>query len=122
MANRFYYGEKLIRTSKTNTYTHAAININTGECYGCSSTIRGAQANIDRIVNGNEEAIRNAQTAVKALENGKAGFYGKEGRYTYWHKFEAKDTLEKYQRRIADCTKNIEWIHENLRVVELEQR
>lgn len=122
MANRFYYGDKLIRTSKDHIYTHAAINITTGKCYGCSATRQGAQANIDRIVNGYIEGIENAKAAKKAIEGGKNGYFFKEGRHTGFHRFEKTDTAEKYEKSIAQMKNGMDWYKNNLRVVELEQR
>lgn len=122
MANKFYYNGNLVRTSQNHVYTHATVNINNGELYGCSSTLQGAQKIINERLHWAEEEIENAKVAIKALKSGKNGCYMKEGRRSYPHRFGKDDTIEKYEGWIANSTKRIEWVRENLRVVELEMR
>ena len=122
MANKFYYNGELVRTSKNHIYTHAAININTGTCLGCSSTIQGAQKVINDRKSAAQEEIGNAKAAISALKSGKNGYYAKAGRHTYFHRFDENDTIEKYQGWIDHDTNRIEYIDANLRVVELEMR
>ena len=123
MANRFYYNGELIRTSKDHTYTHAALNINTGKCYGCSSTYKGAQANIDRMISGYRTGIENSKLAIKALEKGARGYWVKiGGGRSYFERFFKEDTIESFEEYIKACEDKLDWIAENLRVVELEMR
>ena len=122
MAHKFYFGDKLIRTSKDHIYTHAAININTGKCYGCSSTLKGAQANIDRMLSGHRTGIENTKNAIAALARGQKGYWYKDGRRGWYHRFEKDDTLEAYDKWIKYHEDTIDWITKNLRVVELEER
>ena len=122
MANKFYYNGELVRTSENHIYTHAAININTGKCYGCSSTLKGAQANIDRMLGEYRGGIEYCQKALKALERGEKGVWTKICGRRWFDRFDKNDTPEHFNERIGIYEQKLVWINENLRVVELEMR
>ncbi len=119
---KFYYNGKLVRTSKTHAYTHAVIDITTGGCKGCRTSKESAEAVISSEIAQYSKKNDNYKTAIKALENGKSGYYGKDGRRTYYEKFASEDTVEKYNRWIAVNDEYIEEIKANWKVVALEAR
>lgn len=119
---KFYYNDKLIRTSKNHIYTHAVINIDTGKCEGCRADKANAEAIISTKIAENEKYIRNEENAIKAMEAGKNGYYIKEGRHSWFCKFNANNSIERYKEAIEWLKQDIEYIKANWQVVELEAR
>lgn len=119
---KFYYNGKLIRTSKSHTYTHAVIDTVTGGCKGCRASKETAEAIISTEVAYYEKKIGNYKNAVKALQNGKSGYYAKDGRRTYYSKFSADSTVERYNEWIGWDRNYINSVKANWQVVELEAR
>lgn len=119
---KFYYNGQLVRTSKNHEYTHAVINIVSGGCMGCRVGKDKAEAIISTEVAKYEKQIANYENAIKALQNGKSGYYAKDGRHTYFSKFSADNTVEKYREWIAWNMDYINKVKANWQVVELEAR
>ena len=119
---KFYYNDKLIRTSKNHIYTHAVIDITTGGCKGCRADKANAEAIISAEVANYEKRISNYENAIKALQNGKSGYYAKDGRHTYYSRFDADSTVEKYTEWIEWNRNYINEVKTNWQVVELEAR
>lgn len=119
---KFYYNGKLVRTSKSHTYTHAVIDISTGGCKGCRTSRDTAEAIITSEVAHYEKKVGNYENAIKAMESGKSGYYAKDGRHTYYTKFSADSTVEKYMEWIEWNRDYINSIKANWQVVELEAR
>lgn len=119
---KFYYEGKLVRTSKTHEYTHAVIDITTGACKGCRVGKDKAEAIISAEVSYYDKKISNYTNAIKALENGKSGYYAKDGRHTYYCKFSSDITVERYKEWIAWDKDYINSVKANWKVVELEAR
>ena len=120
---KFYYKDKLIRTSKNHQYTHAVIDITNGEVKGCRTSITAAQQIINSEINGCEEVIHNAKAALVALSQGKTGYHVKDGRRTWYCKFDPKwhnETVLNEDIRIY--TEAIEKVKQNWKIVELEER
>ncbi len=119
---KFYYEGKLIRTSKNHNYTHAVINIQTGSCIGCRTSEDACQSIITTEINGCLGGIRNSEEKIKALEAGKSGYYIKDGRRSWWHKFENSpfDTIESTNKRIEYLLEEIDRIKQNWKIVKLE--
>ena len=63
---RFYYNGQLVRTSKTHHYTHAIL-LDDGKAATCSTTRKGCEDWIARLVNESRRGIENAEAAIKAL-------------------------------------------------------
>lgn len=119
---KFYYNGHLIRTSKNHIYTHAVIDITDCGCVGCRTGEDKAEAIIRTEISVTERSIANCEAAIKALENGKSGYYAKDGRRTYFCKFTPSNTVEKYNRSIERLKGHIDRINKTWRVVELEAR
>ena len=120
---KFYYKEQLIRTSKTHTYTHAAINEVDGKiyCKGCSTSEEGARKIIAKEMSEATRNLENAESAIKAIEAGKDGYFYNEGRKKSYVKFNKELTVEFYKQRIEWSKKSIEAISK-WQIVELEAR
>lgn len=119
---KFYYNGKLVRTSKNHEYTHAVINITNDGCMGCRASKETAEAIITSEIAQYEKRIANYESAIKALESGKSGYYAKEGRRIYYNKFSSDSTVERYIERIEWCREYINKVMANWQVVELEAR
>lgn len=119
---KFYYNGNLVRTSKSHEYTHAVIDITTGGCKGCRVGKDNAEAIITSECARYEKQIKNYESAIKALQSGKSGYYAKDGRHTYYNRFSADNTVEKYNEWIAWNREHIDSIKTNWQVVELEAR
>lgn len=119
---KFYYNGQLIRTSKNHIYTHAVIDTTTGGCKGCRKDKATAEAVISSEVAYYENQIKNYESAIKALKSGKSGYYAKDGRHTYFSRFSANITVEKYTEWINWRRDYINSVKANWKVVELEAR
>lgn len=119
---KFYYNGQLIRTSKNHIYTHAIIDITDNGCVGCRADKESAEAFIRSEISTTQRSIQNCENAIKALKNGKDGYFVKEGRRTYYDKFDSRDTVERYENRINWLNGYIEKINTTWKVVELEAR
>lgn len=119
---KFYYNGKLIRTSKNHEYTHAVIDITDNGCVGCRVGEDKAEAIIRTEISQTERSIANCQTAIKALEAGKTGYYHKDGRRSLFYRFGSHNTVEKYKKSIESLQGYIDKIKATWKVVELEAR
>ena len=120
---KFYYNDKLIRTSKTHHYTHAIINIaNNNSCYMCSATKEGCEREKRRLINHEYSNIEYDKAAIKALEAGKSGIWSKISGRSYFHKFDESDTIEYYTNWIASHEAMIDHYRNHLIIVEIEER
>lgn len=119
---KFYYNNKLIRTSKSHNYTHAVINQTTGNCLGCRTSYSACESLINSEVNAYYQGIENGHKAIEALEAGKAGYYAKEGRKSWYIKFEEGRTVQFYRELIQGNRKALKNISDNWIIVELECR
>jgi hypothetical protein len=119
---KFYYNGQLVRSSKNHTYTHAVINTENNACMGCRTSKENAEAIITSEIADLNRKITNSESAIKALESGKSGYYVKEGRRTWYCKFSKDDTVEWYTEGIERRRERIGYIKTNWQVVELEAR
>ena len=119
---KFYYQDKLIRTSKNHNYTHAVINTKTGACVGCRTSEQACQSLINSEVNRYYQGIENGHKAIDALEAGKAGYYSKDGRKSWYIKFDSRLTVEYYKEHIQVSRQSLKYISDNWKIVELECR
>lgn len=119
---KFYYNGQLVRTSKSHEYTHAVIDTITGGCKGCRVGKDKAEAIISTEVAYYEKKINNYTNAIKAMKNGKNGYYAKDGRHTYFRKFSSDSTIERYNEWIEWNRNYINSVKANWKVVELEAR
>ena len=117
---KFYYNGHLIRTSKNHIYTHAVINTENNACMGCRASKENAEAVITSEIANIERHIANSESAIKALKNGKGGYYVKEGRRSWYCKFGKDNTVEWYTEGIKWRRERIDYIKSNWKVVELE--
>ena len=119
---KFYYDGRLIRTSKNHEYTHAVIDITDYGCVGCRVGEDKAEAIIRTEISQTERNIANCRAALKALEDGKDGYFYKEGRHTWYSKFSKSQTAEYYEAIIERLSGYIDRINTTWKVVELEMR
>lgn len=115
---KFYYNDKLIRTSKTHEYKFAAML--DGKCLKCSATREGAQAEITRSLNEQQSRIDFEKKILEAIERGETRVRAKNGPWVKldpeWHTPENMlERIEKHKERMA-------YIREHAEVVELEAR
>ena len=119
---KFYYLGKLMRTSKNHMYTHAVVDMRTGECIGCRANEENAHAIIRTELSQCERSIANCRSAIKALRDGKSGYYEKEGRRTWYNRFSPSTTEERYTTSIERIEQYMDRIKRDWCVVELEAR
>lgn len=124
MANKFYYNGKLIRTSENHIYTHALIN-GVGKVVTCSATFDGCLKEKNRRISQVRQMIANLESKKKALQMGKAGYYVKDGRHTYYERFDPTlkcDTLDGIDENLNWYNERIDFLRDNDIIVELEMR
>lgn len=121
---KFYYNNKLMRTSKTHEYKYAVVSFRTGEpvCLGCSATRSGAEAKITELTEWSRRNIASCENALKALRSGRKYYDWVDGRRTCPVKLEVSDTEESFIESIERSKAHIKQIHENCKIVELEAR
>ena len=119
---KFYYNDKLVRTSITHHYTHAVIRSDTGNVLMCSTSEEGCKKYIRRYINEKYQGIENAKKALHAFNAGQKGYFNKFGRSEYYIKFKHDDTAEKYYKWMDGCYGGINDIISNYKVVELKER
>lgn len=117
---KFFYNDKLVRTSKTHHYTHAVIRIDTGKALTCSATRQGCESFINSYISEAVQGIENAKRALNALTAGRSKYEIKFGRKSYFET--VKHDPAYYQEWIDGNNKRIEWIRTNWKIVELEER
>ena len=121
---KFYYNGQLIRTSKNHEYTHAILD-EKGICQGCRTSKQACQSYINTEINRCRQEIENDERCIKALQEGKSGYYYKDGRKTWYSKFEKGNnwhTVEFREENIKFLQARIEIMESKWQVVELEQR
>lgn len=117
---KFYYNEKLMRTSKTHHYAYAVINVNNMKCLTCSATKKGCEDFIQQYIRESEEGINNANNAINAINHGHNYYWTSFGRKTY--RSEIDKPIEYYKNWIERNNASIKWRKENWKIVELEER
>ncbi len=122
---KFYYNDKLIRTSKTHDYKYALIS-STGKCVTCSASRERAEAELASWINRYNDKIQNYKNIIHAIETGASHYNAIEGRKTYRVKLDAKNneahTLDGAREYLEDSTAKLEEIKKCWKVVELEAR
>lgn len=118
---KYYYNDKLVRTSDR-TYTHAVINMETGECLSCRANKAGAEQEISSRIARERTGIENCSSAIKALNRGLNYYFPKIGRRSYRERLHSEDTIEYFEKWIRTYNERIERIQNTLIVVELEAR
>lgn len=119
---KFYYNGNLVRTSKNHIYTHAVVNTVSGKAIGCRANKENAEAIISSEIAQYERGIKNCESAIKALQSGKSGYYSKDGRRSWFCKFDPDRTVSDYEEWIESRRNRIEEIKATWKVVELEAR
>ena len=120
---KFYYNNKLMRTSKNHVYTHAVID---GEnCVACSSTFEGAKKVVYSELSRCERGIQSYQNMKDALEKGATGFWDVLERKKMWVKIDKSykyHTVESANSNIKYYKDRIDYVNAHWMVVELEAR
>lgn len=94
---KYYIDDKLVRTSKTHTYTHAVLFGD--KVKSCSGSYELAKKEMDRRIAELDESIRNSKLAIAAIEEGKNYYWTTFKRRSY--KAEITSTREEYLGYIA---------------------
>ncbi len=118
---KFFYNDKLVRTSRNHVYTHAVLD-DQGRCAGCRTSREAAEGIIRSALHQAQESIENSKRHMKAIEAGQKRYKYVEGRRTYYLPVEPGDTVERCQSWIEAKLERIDYIKSNWRVVELEAR
>lgn len=124
---KFYYNDKLVRTSKTHDYKYAIIS-KKGDCLSCHGTLESAQKEFRRQISELETSIADDKKIITALEKGKTAVDLKICRR--WCRislkgknFDGSDRADPatWQEEIERSLKRIEWLNTR-KIVELEAR
>lgn len=122
---KFYYNDKLIRTSKTHEYKYALIS-STGKCVTCSASRERAEAELASWINRYNEKIQNYKSIIHAIEIGASHYNAIDGRKTYRVKLapEGNDghTIKGAKEYLEEAISRLEEIKKCWKVVELEAR
>lgn len=119
---KYYYNGKLVRTSKEHHYTHAVIDVTTGKLIGCRSNEDAAKSVITSEIHRKEQDKENSRACIIAIKAGKRMYRYKDGRRSGYIQVDKEDTVEKCEKWVANLDKQIEYINQNWKVVELEER
>lgn len=122
---KFYYKEKLIRTSKTHEYKYAVINIKTGKCVTCSAKREGCEAYIRTAINDYMIKVQNSRNLLAALERGADHFDSTFKGKTYRTKIDKSysfHTAAAAEENIQETLATIDHIKNNWLLVELEAK
>lgn len=118
---KFYYEDKLIRTSKTHVYTHALIG-KSGEVITCSATREGCEKELLWRLHNIERSITNHENALKAKATGKKQVRWLDGRTSYYVKLCDLDDLDVFEEYIVAEKEIIFTITHEWKIVELEAK
>lgn len=120
---KFYYNGQLVRTSKNHEYTHAVIDITTGECRGCRVGADKADAIIRSEISRHEKWIAEKKKAIAAIKAGKSYYMVKDRGHSYKVTLDKPyQTIEWYEEGVKGYSLSLERIKANWKVVELEAR
>ena len=117
---KFYYKDKLIRTSKTRAYTHALIDQN-GKAVTCSATREGCEKELSRRIRELEQRIMNHENALRAQAAGKTQVRWVDGRSSSYVKLNTLH-LANYPEYIEAEKEMIRIRMHDWKIVELEAR
>ena len=118
---KFYYDNKLIRTSKSHAYTHALIDQNC-KAVTCSATREGCEKEHSRLVRKLEQIIQNRENALAARAAGKTQVKWLDGRKTYYLKLNERRYLDEFSKYIEADRKRLHTMIHDWKIVELEAR
>ena len=117
---KFYYKDKLVRTSKNQHYTHAVITESEKGIgvWACASRRDLAEKAMQKEINWHSAQGDNLREHIKAIENGKKEYYC-HGRY---YKTSPKDDADALRRYLAEHEERIAEMRATFKIVELEER
>lgn len=119
---KFYYNGKKVRESKTHEYKYGVYSVRSDKVIACSETREGAEANITRLTADSRDSLKTYEGALKALRFGSSGFDSYWGRRSTYVRFREEHTEEYFVEKIEYHKANIERIHNECRIVELEAK
>ena len=119
---KFYYNDKLVRTSANHMYTHAVIDVRTGKVIGCRSSEQTAHSVISSEISGQRGNIKGTQVLMKAIEQKKKMYRCTLGNRSWYEPVTKEDSIEKCLEWIKYHEDRIKYIQENWKVVKLEAR
>ena len=122
---KFYYNEKLIRTSKTHEYKYALLSSNE-KCVTCSASRDRAESELTIRINSCNDRIQNYKNIIHAIETGATYYDHTYGRETIKVKLDAKNyevhTLDGAKKYLDNEEKHLEDLKTVWKIVELEAR
>lgn len=121
---KFYYDGQLIRTSKNHHYTHACvIKAKDGKwkTLGCSSTREGAEKVKNQRIISYLNGIESYEKQIKALDEGKSGYYSKGYGFIKFSESYYKTDKESRLKEIEHLKAEIEKVKETWLIVEVAE-
>lgn len=118
---KFYYEDKLIRTSKTHVYTHALID-HSGKTITCSATREGCEKELSRRIREIEQRMMNHENALKAHAAGKRQVMWKDGRNSFYMNLNNFKDVASFARYVEAAKETICLMKREWKIVELESR
>ena len=116
---KFYYNDKLVRTSKTHEYRYGVYHTKIDKVIACSASKDGAQSFIDAKIADLNRRIENNENALKAIAKGKTHYDYKDGRKTYYEKVSSEESHKEWLKDYKEILENVKRTH---KIVELEAR
>lgn len=124
---KFYYNDKLVRTSKTHEYHYAILSAN-GDVWSCHGTLEAAQKEFRRPISECETSIADTKKIIAALEKGKTYVDLKVCKRWYRVNLKGKNSdgtsrseISTWANDIPRLEKRIEFLNTR-KIVELEVR
>ena len=118
---KFYYNDKLLRTSKTHVYTHALLDHN-GNVITCSATREGCKKELSRRIREIERRLTNHENAMKAHAAGKSQVRWLDGRTSFYTNLNDFKNLDGFAKYIEAAKASIRIMNQEWKIVELEAR
>lgn len=124
---KFYYNDKLVRTSKTHEYHYAILSEN-GDVWSCHGTLEAAQKEFRRPISECETTIEDNKKIIAALKNGKTYVDLKVCRRWFRVNLKGKNIdgssrseISTWEKDIQEIKNRIEFLNTR-KIVELEAR
>ena len=118
---KFYYEDKLIRTSKNHVYTHALID-QRGNAITCGASRKRCEKELLRKLHEVERNLMNLENALKARATGEKRVRWFVGCTSYYINLYELKNIDKFEEYIATDKEIIHIIMHEWKIIELEAR
>lgn len=118
---KFYYNDKLIRTSKTHVYTHALLD-QSSKAVTCSATREGCEKELSRSIRKIEQRMMNYENALKAKAAGKTQVMWIDGRSSFYMNLNNLKSIDSFAEYIEIDKEMIRVRKHEWKIVELDAR